>query len=66
MNLRQKYNKSTNTPNIIFQQTPEQQNQYLNQTNQISYQNPYQQNFEQTPQISYQPGNNFIENDKKN
>jgi len=65
MNLRQNIINQQTPPNIIFQQTPEQQNQYLNQTNQISYQNPYQQNFEQTPQISYQPANNFIENDKK-
>ena len=65
MNLRQNIINQQTPPNIIFQQTPEQQNQYLNQPNQISYQNPYQQNFEQTPQISYQPGNNFIENDKK-
>ena len=65
MNLRQNIINQQTPPNIIFQQTPEQQNQYLNQPNQISYQNSYQQNFEQTPQISYQPGNNFIENDKK-
>lgn len=65
MNLRQNIINQQTPSNIIFQQTPEQQNQYLNQPNQITYQNQYQQNFEQTPQISYKPKNSFIKNDKK-